>query len=478
MKVAVVGGGLTGLAAAYQARQEGLEVHLYEATQRLGGLIDSRVDDDFTVLEGGAESSLRSKPELLSLVEELELQDEVISTIPENLGSYIVRDGQLHPIPRGVRLMAPSLIWPFLRSGLLSWPGKLRVLLDLVLPRRDASIPGREESLAEFVSRRLGVEVLHYLAQPMVAGIYGADPKLLSLEATMPLFPRLEQEHGSVIAGLRQMGSEGEATGARYNLFFSLRQGFGQVIQALVESLPTESLHLGGRVDRVEPVRPPEGSVIGDGCRWLLKVRGGPPEGLEYDGVILALPAPQASALLKPFAPEASKLLSSIVYRPAVTVNLSYDIEAYEMTVPPAYGFVVPAQERRPLLACTFSSRKWPGRESDQRRLLRTYFGGPNMEWALSAQDEELKDLSMSQLAELIGLDEEPLSYEVHRYPIGLPEYRVGHRRLVQELRDHMEFFPTMGLAGNYLDGVGLPDCVSAGRKASRRLKPTLLALA
>ncbi len=467
MRLAIVGGGLTGLSAAYQARQEGFEVDLFEATGRLGGLIDSRIEDDLTVLEGGAEASLRSKPELLSLVRELGLDDHVISTIPENLGSYIVRDGVLHPIPRGVRLMAPSLFWPFVRSGLLSWSGKLRVLLEMFLPRRDALLNEYEESFAEFVSRRLGVEVLQYLAEPMVAGIYGADPKLLSLEATMPLFSRLELEHGSVVRGLREIGSESEATGARYNLFFSLRKGFGQLIEALVATLPESSIHRGVRVDSVD--------FLEDTQQWQLKLRG--EEATKtYDGLLVALPAPQASALLGSLDQHLGELLGSIFYRPAVTVNLSYSVPDYESAVPSAYGFIVPSQERRPILACTFSSRKWPGRESESRRLLRTYFGGPRMEWAMQASDEELVALSCSQLGELIGLKGVPIDSSVHRYPIGLPEYRVGHRKLVSDLKDRAVRFPTLGLAGNYFDGVGLPDCVSAGRKAARALKPAVLA--
>ena len=465
MRIAIVGGGLSGLAAAYQAQQDGLEFRLFEATGRFGGVVETEIGEDLTVLEGGAESCLSNKPEMLELVRALGLEDEVISTVGENVGSFIVRAGTLHPIPKGLRLMAPSLWWPFLRSGLLSWRGKLRALLDLVLPARDLSLSLPEESLAEFVTRRLGTEVLHYLAQPMVAGIYGADPQMLSLEATMPLFSRLEQEHGSVIRGLRQMSTEHEATGARYNLFFSLKRGFGSVVEALLGTLPESSLKLGARVDALEKL---EGE--GDSpARWRVSARGEEPE--EFDAVVLAVPAPVASELLLGVDKELAGSLASVKYRPAVTVNLSYEPDLYDAFVPKAYGFIVPARERRPILACTFSSRKWEGRGSEDRSVLRTYFGGPGMEWAMKASDEDLIAISESQLGDLLGLYETAVDVSVHRFPVGLPEYRVGHRQKVQAWRESLEVHSSLALAGNYIDGVGLPDCVRAGRKAIKKIR-------
>jgi oxygen-dependent protoporphyrinogen oxidase len=465
MKIAIVGGGLSGLSAAYQAQQDGLEFSLFEASGRFGGVIETLVGADAAVLEGGAESCLSSKPEMLELVRALGLEDEVVPTVPENLGSFIVRDGLLHPIPKGLRLIAPSLWWPFLKSGVLSWRGKLRAMLDLFLPARDLSLRLPEESLADFVTRRLGAEVLHYLAQPMVAGIYGADPQCLSLEATMPLFSRLEQEHGSVIRGLRKMATESEATGARYNLFFSLRRGFGSVVEALVQSLPEGQLQLGSRVDQLEKLDPVNGGLP----RWRVGVRGREPE--LFDAVVLAVPAPVAASLLASTDQAMARSLAEIKYRPAVTVNLSYDPEIYDAFVPKGYGFVVPTRERRPLLACTFSTRKWPGRGSDDRGVLRTYFGGPGMEWAMKASDEDLIAVSESQLGELLGLYEPALDASVHRYPLGLPEYRIGHRQRIQGWYDALEVHSTLMLAGNYLDGVGMPDSVRAGRKAIRKLR-------
>jgi len=456
MKLAIIGGGVTGLAAAWQAHFEGLDFTLFEATGRLGGILQTEYPEEGVVAEGGAESCLRSKPEFLELCQELGLQDEIISTLPDNSGAFVVREGQLHPIPQGFRLMAPSAWWPFLRSDLISWTGKLRAGLDLFLPVKERLPDATEESLSEFVTRRLGSEVLQYLAQPLVAGIYGADPQALSLDATMPLFQRLEQEHGSVIKGLRAMGTEGQAQGARYNLFFSLKSGFGSVVSAIEEQLPKGSLQTGAAVDKLEPEI--------DGKGWEVTVRGREPE--LFDAVVVALPAPLAAKLTQSFLPQVSETLAGICYRGAVTVNISYDRLVYLDHVPRAYGFVVPAQERRPLLACTFNSRKWPSRGSEKRGVLRTYFGGPGMEWALTASDEDLISVSKSELSALLGLDHEPLDYSVHRWPIGLPEYRVGHRQRIQQVRHALEVHPGLRLAGNYLDGVGLPDCVRLGRRA------------
>ena len=464
MKVAVVGGGVGGLSAAYQAHCDGHEVQLFEATSKLGGLIETVSCTDGSPAEAGAESSLRSKPEFLELAKELGLESEIISTIPENIGSFIVRDSRLHPIPMGLRLMAPSLFWPFLKSRLLSWSGKLRVLLDLVLPQRKSGVSETEESLAEFVVRRLGREAFDYLAQPMIAGIYGADPQFLSLDATMPMFSRFEKEHGSVIKGLRHLGTEGQATGARYNLFFSLKQGFGQLVEALERILPGGSLLRGARVDSLRQ--------HSDQKSWELEIRG---QGTQrFDAVVLALPAPSAGELIAEIDEEAATLLKGILYRPAVTVNLSYDAQEYDSAVPKGYGFIVPAKESRPLLACTFSSYKWPGRRGKNTKQLRTYFGGPDLDWALHASDEDLISISSLQLKELIGLDAEIVESSIHRHPIGLPEYQLGHRQLIQKLRSRIELRSGIALVGNYIDGVGLSDCVRLGRKSIHQLTQDL----
>lgn len=454
MKLAIIGGGLSGLSAAWQAAKDGIDFQLFEASSGFGGVLQTVKLEEELWAEAGAESCLRSKPELLDLCTELGLADEVLTTMPDNAGASVVRDGALYQIPQGFRLMAPSAWWPFLSSGLISWPGKLRAALDLVLPVKGADL--EDETLAEFVSRRLGREVLDYLAQPLVAGIYGADPRALSLEATMPLFLRLEQEHGSVIKGLRALGTEGDSHGARYNLFFSLKRGFGDVVRALVEQLPQGSLHSGSVVDKLERVEGQAG--------WRVSVRGREPE--QFDAAIVALAVGQASRLLESAAPDLSGLLGGIRSRGAVTVNICYDRQAYLEFVPRSYGFVVPSEEKRPLLACTFSSRKWAFRGSEQQGVLRTYFGGPGMEWAVSAPDEDLLEVSKAQLASLIGLHEEPLDYRVHRWPTGLPEYRVGHRKLVHLIRRTLEEYSGLGLAGNYLDGVGMPDCVRLGYRA------------
>jgi oxygen-dependent protoporphyrinogen oxidase len=460
MKIAIVGGGISGLSAAWQANQDGSQFTLFEAGPKLGGILQTEYLSDGVVLEAGAESCLRSKPELLDLCQELGLEDEVVATLPHNAGAYVLRGGELHSIPQGVRLMAPSSWWPFLRSDLISWTGKFRAALDLVLPVRERTPEISEESLAQFVSRRLGVEVYHYLAQPLVAGIYGADPQKLSLEATMPLFQRLEQEHGSVIKGLRALGTEQEAHGARYNLFFSLKRGFGSVVEALESKLPKGSLRTGAVVDSISPVEGENG--------WDVTVRGESTE--RFDGLVLALPAPRTADLVASFLPETARSLRGITYRGAVTVNLAFDRETYLDFVPQAYGFVVPSQEKRPILACTFSSRKWPERGSEKYGVLRTYFGGPDMEWAVNATDEDLVDISLNELGDILGIDEEPLQSSVHRWPLGLPEYGLGHRQRVQEIRGALQTFPTLSMAGNFLDGVGLPDCVRLGRKAASQV--------
>lgn len=462
MKIAIVGGGIAGLSAAYQAYRLGHEFALFEAGSRLGGVIETDLGADGAVIECGPEACLSTKPEMLELIKELGLEGQIIATKHENSGSFVVRDSSLRSIPGGLRLMAPTLVWPFLKSDLLSFRGKLRAFLDLVLPVRNLSLEHSDESLADFVTRRLGVEVLHYLAQPMIAGIYGSDPQVLSLDATMPFFSSLEQEHGSVIRGLRRMGRDREAKGARYSQFFSLREGFGSLVASLISVLPDETLQLGARVDRIE-------QVLDSSSAWRISIRGREPEG--YDAVVLAVPAPVAADLVADIDVKLGDSLRQVKYRPVVTVNLSYAPEAFEQFVPASYGFVVPKVEKRPIMACTFSAHKWANRGSAKRALLRTYFGGTGSDWALKASDEELVAISESQLGDLLGLYEQAIETSVKRYPIGLPEYRVGHRQKVRQWRDILAMYPNLSLVGNYIDGVGMPDCVRLGRQAIRALE-------
>ncbi|MEW6284130.1 MAG: protoporphyrinogen oxidase, partial [Candidatus Eremiobacterota bacterium] len=337
-RLAVVGAGISGLAAAYFARERA-QVTLLEASDRIGGVIVTRRQEGW-VAEGGPDSLLTTKSQAIELARELGLEPEIVATRGAG-GALVVRGDRLLPIPDGFRLMAPGKLLPFALSPAMSLTGKLRMLLDLVLPRGTSEDP----SLSEFVVRRLGREAYERLAQPLAGGIYAADPERLSMAAAMPEFLEHERVHGSLIRGLLKGATRRRGdSGARYSLFFNFRQG----TEALVERLE----------EAVRPGLRRETPVLGlarHGSGWLLNLDH---ETLEVDAVILAVPAPAASVLLRGVNSELADLVGSVPCSNCATVNLGF------ASAPPnlrGFGFVVPQVEESYLLATTYSHLKWPG---------------------------------------------------------------------------------------------------------------------
>lgn len=444
----IVGGGLTGLTAAYRAQQRGWKYLLLEASERLGGSLET-LHSDGVLQELGAESMVTAKPWGKDLILELGLGDQLVSPQPEFHKTSIVRNGKLVPIPEGLRLLAPSQWLPFLRSPALSWLGKLRMACEFfVSPRHD----NRDESLASFVRRRLGKEALERIAQPMVAGIYTADPETLSMRATLPQFLEYERKYGSVCRGLLLSPEARASRGPRYHLFNSLKGGFGQLIEALRERIPAESLGCGTPVKQIRPLE-----------------NGWEVDGLTTRSLLLATPTYAMSELLRPFDPAASALLDKHEYLSSATVNLTYPLHAADATTR-GYGFVVPAVEGRDILACTFSHRKYPGRTPAHLALLRTYLGGAARPEALGWSDAEMVARSHMELSHLLKIDEPPTAAVIKRYVRAMPLYRVGHLEWLSTLEDQLSRWTGLGWAGNAYRGVGIPDCVRSATEAVGRL--------
>ncbi|MEM9195460.1 MAG: protoporphyrinogen oxidase, partial [Myxococcota bacterium] len=364
MRIAIVGAGISGLTAAHRALElrPDADVVVFEASSRSGGAIATERTDGL-IIERGPDSILSDKPAALDLVRRLGIEDEVVGTNPENRGAYVVCRGRLERIPPGFSLMAPLQAGPFLKSPVLSWPGKARAALDLVLPRGS-----NEESLEAFVRRRFGEELYSRLAQPLVGGIYGADPSLLSLRETMPRFVDAEATHRSVSLGLlreqRRAGPKSKASGARYGLFVNFRKGMQQLTDRLEEAV-------GERLQLKTSVR----SIRKTGGGFELVVERSGTETKEHaDRVLLALPAHIAATTIEGFDGLSARL-SRIPYGSAVTATLAYRREDIPHPLD-AYGFVVPTVEGRAVLASTWLSRKWPGRAPEGLELIRVFVGG------------------------------------------------------------------------------------------------------
>ena len=457
MRVCVIGGGISGLTAAYRLQKGGATVDVLEGSHRAGGLVGSELLQQH-VVETGADSILTEKPWALRLAEELGLESEIIATRTSQRGAYIVHDGKLARIPQGFSLIAPSDLLALSASPLLSARGKARAALELFIPPRDPKAP--DESLEDFVVRRLGRELFDRLAQPLAGGIYGADPKKLSLAATMPRFIALEQQYGSVIRGLRekaklQSATEGAASGARYGLFAAFKGGMQTFVDALEKQLETP-VETGSTVTSIERDERGYRVEVRDSVR-------------SYDALVLALPAHVAARLLAELDRELALELGGIEYGSAATVTLSWPRAAVPHALD-AFGYVVPVIENRAVIASTWASIKYEGRAPEDKALLRVFLGGHRGQHLVQYGDEELIGLARRDLRELVGVSAEPDWTRVVRYLRAMPQYHVGHLDRVSRIealeRRHLRF----ALAGNAYRGVGIPDAVKSGEDAALRV--------
>ena len=353
--VAVVGGGITGLAAAHRLCEldPTLQVRLLEAAPRLGGVIETAESSGF-LNEHSADSFITNVPWALDLCRRVGLGDELLETNAGHRQAFVVRAGKLHKVPPGFLLMAPSQMWPILTTPLLSLRGKLRLLAEFFIPaKRDVT----DESLGSFVRRRLGSEAFDRLVQPLIGGIYTADPEKLSLRATMPRFLDMERDAGSLIRGtLRDAAGRraaGSSSGARYSLFATPRHGLGSLVEAIARRLPPDSVQLGTSVEQIERSE----------SRWRLGLKrsDGQATAETFDAVIVATPAYRAATLLQGVDADLAADLSEIEYAGSAVISVVYRRAAVEHPLD-GFGFVVPAIEGRRILSASFSSVKFAGR--------------------------------------------------------------------------------------------------------------------
>ncbi|MCB9707867.1 MAG: protoporphyrinogen oxidase [Myxococcales bacterium] len=454
--IVVVGGGLSGLVAAYciQRHAPEISVKVLEASRAPGGLIRTECRDGY-VIERAADSILREPDDALRLSTELGLKAEMINTNTSFRGAYVLREGQLHRIPAEFRLLGPAQWWPFVVSPLLSLRGKLRACLEPWVPvRSDVS----DESLEHFVVRRYGRELFEYLAQPLVSGIYSVDPAKLSMHATLKRYCELEAKYGSVSRGLRKgkARSSSNDAGVRYGLFFSYRLGLQTLIDALVDRLGS-ALSVNTEVTHLEP------HLRG----FRIQVKEGPSH--LADAVLLALPAGGAASLLKPWAPKVAAGFAEIKYSDAVVVTLAFELRQIKHPLD-AFGIVVPRVEQRPISAVTFSSVKYGERAPDGKVLLRVYFNDFDAHDAGTRTDAEFVDEAQAELRPLLGVEGSPVFVQVSRIKEAIPGYTLGHTERIARLREALGAYANLGVAGNYLTGVGIPHVIKNAEIEARRL--------
>lgn len=456
IRIVVIGGGITGLAAAHRAIELGqqsvrsVEVTLIEATNRLGGVIRTERQDGY-LIECGPDNFITNKPAGLALVDRLGLTDQLLQTNDAHRRALVVRRGRLHPVPEGFLMMAPTKPWPIVRSPLLSVFGKLRMALEMRVPRTEDNRGDLyDESLESFVRRRLGREAFERIVQPLVAGIYTADPKTLSLRATLPRFLEMERQHGSLIRAMRAQAaaSVGKDSGARYSLFVTFVEGMSTLTDALIERIGDERIMQNTRVAGIERT----------GESWTVQTRCG--RSIDADNVVMALPSYTAANLVRSVDDDLADRLDAIEYASSAVVQFGWRRDQIPHPLD-GFGFVVPAIENRRILAGSFSSVKYKGRAPRHHVLVRAFLGGATDPQAMDQSDRAMTETARNEFRQLLGVTAPPQFSRVDRWERSMPQYKVGHADRVRGIKAHVSQHPGLHLAGNAYRGVGIPDCIS-----------------
>ena len=453
-RIAIIGGGISGLSAAYaleEKRRAGLEVQyvLYEASARFGGvLVTDRVDG--CILEAGPDSFLTEKPWATDLCAKLGLAGQLIGSNDAGRKTYILLRGKLVEMPDGLMFMVPTKLAPTIFSPLFSTQTKLRMAQEWFHPPHKAN---GDETVAAFVERHYGPEMVDRLADPLLSGVYGGEASQLSVRAVLPRFAEMEAKYGSL--GRAMLAARSAARKAKTPprpLFTSLENGMQQMVDALVAVLDADALNAGATVQAVAP----------EAGSWVVSA------GLqsdEFDAVILALPTKAAASLLQRCGPQLAAELGAIEYSSSVTVALGYDKQVRD-SLPPGFGFLVPRSEGKRMLAATFVHNKFPHRAPEDRAILRCFLGGARGEQMLALSEEEILSIVREELDQILQLRAEPLFTRVFKWRGAMAQYGVGHLERLERIEALRQKLPGLALAGNGYSGIGVPDCVRSGTAA------------
>jgi len=463
-RIAIVGGGISGLAAAFeveQRRRAGADVQytLYESSPRLGGVLRTEIIDG-CVVEAGPDSFVTEKPWASDLCRSLGIGDQLIGSNDSDRKTYILTRGRLVEMPDGLMFMVPTKILPTGLSPLFSWKTKILMAKELFLPPRAVD---RDESVADFVDRHYGREMVDRLADPLLSGIYGGESANLSVRAVLQRFAEMERTHGSLgramLAARKKMRSAPRKVAPP--LFTSVKNGMQSLAETVVSQLNPASVLTNTTVTAVQP--------SADG--WTV-FGGAQPE--RFDAVIIALPRKAAASILSEASSNLSTELTAIQYSSSITVGLAYDLKIRQ-ALPPGFGFLVPRSEGKRLLAATFVHNKFPQRAPEDRALLRCFFAGSNAEQVWNLSDSQIIDVVREELQQIlgpqiIGLRYDPLFARVYKWKSAMAQYGVGHLEQLKKIEGLRKALPRLALAGNGYGGIGVPDCVRSGREAVKEL--------
>lgn len=471
-KVVIIGGGITGLTAAYtihQARQKGEQIDylLVEKETRLGGKIVTETIDGF-VVEGGPDCFLAEKPSALQLSSQIGIEDRLLPSNENSAGTYIFCDGKLQKLPDGLMLLVPNKILPFVVSPLISWPGKFRMALDFFLPKKKEDT---DETLAGFVNRRMGKEALDKIAEPMIGGIHGGDPDTMSLKASFPRFLKMEQDYGglalAMLAGrwkMAQMKRKAKANPQpagklKKTYFMSYKNGMAELIKGIADQLEPGKVLIGNEVTKIE-------KKVSEGKNsYVVYINGMEP--VESDAVIMAAPSNVTSELFASIDGIIAINLGLIPMASSASISLAYKKSDITKELE-AFGFVIPYVEGRKINAVTYTSIKWDHRvPNDEYILIRSFVGKPRNQGPAELSEKEIEKVVRAELADVLGITAEPQMVKVHKWVKARPQYVMGHLERIKEVDDKLaNEHKGMFIAGACYHGIGVPDCINDGTKA------------
>lgn len=475
-RIAIIGGGIAGMSAAWaleKARRShsGAEIDfaVYESAGRLGGVIGSETIEG-CVIEGGPDSFLTEKPAAAALCRELGIGDQLLPSNDAERKTYILVRNRLVPLPDGLMFMVPTKLVPTALTRLFSWTTKLRMAREYLFPPAPAT---HDESVADMTRRHFGQETVDRLVSPLLSGVYGGNASQLSVRAVLPRMVQMEQNHRSLTRAMlaARKKSPGAASGAQPpgrppSLFTTLRGGMSQMIDAIAAQLPEGTVHLSSEVHAIHRVEP-DARAARSGTQqqpgWVVESAFGQDH---FDAVILALPAWASANLLRLTDRPLAEALNGVPYSSSITVTLGYDMEELAH-LPPGFGFLVPATEKRTMLACTFVHAKFAGRVPAGKGLLRCFLGGSGNDDLLDESDAGISKIVMKELDEILHLNAWPNFFRIHRSRRGMAQYGVGHLERMQLVRDRVAALPGLALAGNAYQGIGVPDCIRTGQEAA-----------
>jgi protoporphyrinogen/coproporphyrinogen III oxidase len=440
-KALIIGGGISGLSAAYYLSKAGIRPTLLERKPRVGGVIHTSVQQG-CVLEEGPDGFMAAKPWAMNLIRELGLADQVIGSNDHSRITYIVKNGKLVPMPEGLQMMVPTKFLPLVETQLLSWSAKIRMGMEIFRQPRG---PQPDRSVYEFLLDHYGEESIDYLAEPLLAGVYGGDPREMSVNSVLARFVDLEAKYGSLTRGALA-APRPQTPGSSF--LQTLQGGLGQLIGALRPS--------------ADVVQAEVESIENTGAGFRLRAGG---EWLEAEHVVVATPACDAAPLLHPLQPELASLLAGIPYTTSITLALGYCKNTFDRPLI-GHGFLVPKKERKTIFGCTWVGNKFDHRVPANMVVLRCFLGGE----AMPLTDDALVDAARDDLHSIMGLEADPVFHNIARWPNAMAQYTVGHEQRVARIEELVRRIPGLYLAGNAYHGIGIPDCVRMGQEAAAKI--------